>query len=257
MGEAYNGITKDWAIVDVPPGTKRVEMEGVGGGKEEVTWQRYNGVRRSKFIPEAEGGGERERERERERELVVDIRGRDREREVLDVSVRETRELVQQVDNRDRGRRFVAEKTKEDVMWTEITKDLVTKEAIEASGYGFEETEFFFYVMEYLRYVSFFALLFSFPPAPPRNFFGGEIGGCVRWEGWRDGDGNGERGMWILLTGFLAITGGCAPPGRSVRRNPQGEEREDSRDSVGEGTFAASGAGEGEGEEETVGVGVG
>lgn len=140
MGEGYNGFTKDWAIVDVPPGTKRVEMEGVGGAKEEVTWQRYNGVRRSKFIPDGAGEveiyGEREREREREREVV------------------ETREVV--VDSRDRGRRFVAEKTKEDVMWTEITKDLVIREAIEASGYGFEETEFFFYVMDYLRYVSFF-----------------------------------------------------------------------------------------------------
>ncbi|KAA6413806.1 MAG: hypothetical protein FRX48_02168 [Lasallia pustulata] len=135
MGEAYNGFTKDWAIVDVPPGTKRVEMEGVGGAKEEVTWQRYNGVRRAQFVPEAgelEVYGGREKEREREREVV------------------ETRELV--VDTRDRGRRFVAEKTKEDVMWTEITKDLVIKEAIEECGYGFEETEFFFYVMEYLRY---------------------------------------------------------------------------------------------------------
>lgn len=39
-------------------------------------------------------------------------------------------------------------------MWTEVTKDLVIKEAIEEVGYGFEETEQYFYVMEYLRYVS-------------------------------------------------------------------------------------------------------
>jgi len=39
-------------------------------------------------------------------------------------------------------------------MWTEITKDLVTKEGIESMGYAYEETDEFFYVMEYLRYVS-------------------------------------------------------------------------------------------------------
>jgi len=44
-------------------------------------------------------------------------------------------------------------------MWTEITKDLVTKEGIESLGYQYEETEEFFYVMEYLRYVSFIFFL--------------------------------------------------------------------------------------------------
>ena len=146
--------------MDVPPGTTRVEMEGVGGGKEEITWQRYNGVRRSRF--EGEAGEEREGSvvgGGKVREVDV-VREREREREMV-------------VDTRDRGRRFVAEKTKEDVMWTEITKDLVIREAIEESGYGFEETEFFFYVMEYLRYVSFspFPLFgvffFFFSPHPP------------------------------------------------------------------------------------------
>lgn len=129
IGEGYNGATKDWAIVDVPPGTRRVEMEGIGGAKEEVTWQRYNGVRRSKFIAEEDargysGGGE----------LV-------RQEEVV-------------IDNRDQGRRFAGQKDRKDVMWTEITKDLVCKEAIDEAGYDYEETEFFFYVMVYLRYVS-------------------------------------------------------------------------------------------------------
>lgn len=110
IGEGYNGATNDWAIIDVPPGTKRVTMDGVGGGKQEITWQRYNGVRRSKFLPDGRGearrfGGE----------------GRDRER------------------------------SKE--MWTEITKDLVVKEAIEQVGWEYEETEFFFYVMRFLGYV--------------------------------------------------------------------------------------------------------
>lgn len=47
-------------------------------------------------------------------------------------------------------------------MWTEITKDLVTKEGIESLGYAYEETDEFFYVMEYLRYVS-VSPLFLFP----------------------------------------------------------------------------------------------
>lgn len=40
-------------------------------------------------------------------------------------------------------------------MWTEITKDLVSKDAIEYMGYAYEETGEFFYVMDYLRYVRF------------------------------------------------------------------------------------------------------
>lgn len=39
-------------------------------------------------------------------------------------------------------------------MWTEVTKDLVVREAIEEVGYDYEETELFFYIMQYLRYVS-------------------------------------------------------------------------------------------------------
>jgi hypothetical protein len=40
-------------------GTKRVTMDGIGGGSQEVTWQRYNGVRRSKFITEGDEYGAR------------------------------------------------------------------------------------------------------------------------------------------------------------------------------------------------------
>lgn len=129
IGEAYHGATKDWAIVDVPPGTTRVKMHGVGGAAEEVTWQRYNGVRRAKFIPEDDGY---------DREGVVE-------------------RVEERVEERglDKGRRFVGMKPNTDMMWTEITKDLVIKEAIERLGYDYEETEFFFYVMEYLRYVGF------------------------------------------------------------------------------------------------------
>jgi hypothetical protein len=38
-------------------------------------------------------------------------------------------------------------------MWTEISKDLVVREAIERMGYDYEDAADFFYVMEYLQYV--------------------------------------------------------------------------------------------------------
>jgi hypothetical protein len=108
-GEAWNGATKDWSIIDVPPGTSRVRMDGIGGGAQEITWQRYNGVRRSKFI-----SGDDEH----------------------------TTDIYNQGP--------VKQKKKD--MWTEITKDLVIREAIDSCGYSCEETDDFFYVMEYLRY---------------------------------------------------------------------------------------------------------
>lgn len=38
-------------------------------------------------------------------------------------------------------------------MWTEITRNLVSAEAIKEKGYEFEESDEFYYVMEYLKYV--------------------------------------------------------------------------------------------------------
>lgn len=146
MGEAYHGATKDWAIVDVPPGTERVRMDGVGGGAAEVTWSKYSGVRRAQFLPD---GGAREsstslvttssepRERERTREHNHDTK--------VSVSIYD--------DKRGEGHR-PAPKEKRSEMWTEITKDLVTRQAIDELGYEYEETEFFYYILTYLRYVS-------------------------------------------------------------------------------------------------------
>lgn len=37
-----------------------------------------------------------------------------------------------------------------DELWTEITKDLVAREAIEELGYQFDETDFFYYIFEFL-----------------------------------------------------------------------------------------------------------
>lgn len=155
IGEAYNGATKDWAIVDVPPGTERVRMEGVGGGAEEITWQKYNGVRRSKFIPE------RERELARPREIAEPRR----ESNGLEIEISSHKrsrggvysheyERIQESSSDRRVGMPRPQKNRVGDLWTEITKDLVVKEAIEQMGYDYEETEFFYYVIQYLGYVS-------------------------------------------------------------------------------------------------------
>ena len=81
------------------------------------------------------------------------------------VEEEESRELTV-IDTRSAeiGRRFEAEKSKKDRMWTEITKDLVSLEAIKERGYEYEETEKYYYVMEYLRYVCLqLPLILAFP----------------------------------------------------------------------------------------------
>lgn len=153
MGEAWGGATKEWTIVDVPPGTERVRMDGIGGASADTSWSKYSGVRRTEFIPERDGAPapaprapspsrDRERDRDRDRgrpELVYE-----REREI---------DIDRTIDRRmTRSTAPPGPPPKE--MWTEITKDLVIKEAIEEMGYEYEETDMFFYVMKYLRYVS-------------------------------------------------------------------------------------------------------
>lgn len=169
MGEAWGGATKDWTLVDVPPGTERVRMEGAGGGAAEVTWQKYSGSRRSKFVPERGSEGalvplsppassattvvsDREgyanpRDRERDR-LSVQIFDKDRE---IDIEKTNDRRISLRPS-------LPAPAPKSKDMWTEVTKDLVVREAIEEAGYDYEETEVFFYIMQYLRYVSFTTL---------------------------------------------------------------------------------------------------
>ena len=138
-GEAYRGATRDWAIVDVPPGTQRVRMDGVGGGEQEITWQRYNGVRRSQFHPDGDdrdgyGGGQLTRP-------YPDTGGQ-------------------------LGARYGNPPNAKDRLWTEITKDLVVKEAIKEMGYEFEETEDFYYVFKFLGYVRASPALRLFPSPP-------------------------------------------------------------------------------------------
>jgi hypothetical protein len=155
IGEAYNGATKDWAIVDVPPGTERVRMDGVGGASEEITWQKYNGVRRSKFIPEREREivdiRERSLEGPRRESTSIEIDINSRRRKGGGVYEREYERIEESSDRRvgmPRG-----PKNRVGSLWTEITKDLVVKEAIEQLGYDYEETEYFYYVIQYLQYV--------------------------------------------------------------------------------------------------------
>ncbi|KAI1825012.1 hypothetical protein F4861DRAFT_219104 [Xylaria intraflava] len=147
MGEAKHGATRSWTIVDVPPGTERVKMDGVGGGSTETTWQRYNGVRRSKFIPDR---GDSplpdqvpETARDRVSVQILDSKHRDRE-----IDIEEVRDRRISIRDSDR----IPPAKRRDGMWTEITKDLVMREAIERLGYDYEETEYFYYVMQYLQY---------------------------------------------------------------------------------------------------------
>ena len=142
-GEAWNGTTRDWGLLDIPPGTERVRMDGAGGGREEITWQRYNGDRRERF---STGGRAYESEW-----------GNGYPPPRAPSSRRESRETKEEVKITER--RTMEEKPrKRDKMWTEVTKDLVVKEAILELGYDYEETDEFFYVMDYLRYVSGFRL---------------------------------------------------------------------------------------------------
>ncbi|KAF2725275.1 hypothetical protein K431DRAFT_317757 [Polychaeton citri CBS 116435] len=155
-GEGYNGATKDWGLVDIPPGTERVQMDGVGGGRQEITWERYNGERRSKFRT-----GDRVYESEYARGYSPAPREAARieappppaapeppktETKKDEIDIRITRR------EEDVGGREVAAPKKKERLWTEITKDLVIKEAVDEMGYEYEETNDFFYVIEYLRY---------------------------------------------------------------------------------------------------------
>jgi len=88
---------------------------------------------------------------EREEELDITIRRRTQGGKYLD------EDIVFERESRNRERDFSvrspslpAPKPRE--MWTEVTKDLVIKEAIEARGYDYEENDHHFYIMEYLQY---------------------------------------------------------------------------------------------------------
>lgn len=143
-GEAYNGATKDWALVDVPPGTERVRMDGVGGGRQEITWQRYNGERRGRFV-----SGDRAYEAEFGNGYAPQP-----QLSPAPAPPEPPREIKEEIRITKSRKESQPPPRKRDRMWTEVTKDLVIKEAIEEQGYEYEETDGHFYIIEYLRYVS-------------------------------------------------------------------------------------------------------
>ncbi|KAE8157042.1 hypothetical protein BDV40DRAFT_61543 [Aspergillus tamarii] len=57
------------------------------------------------------------------------------------------------------GRRYIGMKDQRNGLWTEITKDLVVKEAIERSGFEYEETVSSYYVFSYLQFEDVSALV--------------------------------------------------------------------------------------------------
>jgi hypothetical protein len=169
-------------------------MEGVGGGAQEITWQRYSGERRAKFstgdrVYEGEfGGGDRDPRRASSRPAPLPApcpppaapapppapapptpaAATSTEIKITDTRIVESSPPPRAAPAEPRPR------SRREKMWTELTKDLVIREAILERGYEFEETEEHFYVIEYLKYVSFFFLLFChrFPyplPSPHRK----------------------------------------------------------------------------------------
>jgi hypothetical protein len=117
-------------------------MDGAGGGSQEITWQRYNGVRRSKFMPDGSASDEgygSEVSRPAPAPVCVPV-------PVPSPAPAPAAGGI--------GARYGPRKKEGDGLWTEITKDLVVKEAITQAGYEFEETDDFYYIMSYLKYVS-------------------------------------------------------------------------------------------------------
>ncbi|KAG6006441.1 hypothetical protein E4U21_007059 [Claviceps maximensis] len=148
IGEAYHGATRDWTIVDVPPGTEKVRMDGVGGASTETNWSKYSGVRRTKFIPERDGALVPARQSSPSQ---AGLGGRDHRSSSATVYDREREiDVDVDIDIERRVTRTPAPPSRD--MWTEITKDLVCREAIEEMGYRYEETKWFFYIMDYLKY---------------------------------------------------------------------------------------------------------
>lgn len=136
-GEAYHGATRDWGLVDIPPGTRRVRMDGAGGGAQEVTWKRYDGNRRSKFYPDGDMD-----------EGYTTDPGRPSHRH------RPIREPSPEAPAPTIAARYGNRRDPRDGLWTEVTKDLVVKEAIQEMGWEYQETDEHYYIFRYMEYVS-------------------------------------------------------------------------------------------------------
>ncbi|KAL2158383.1 hypothetical protein VTH06DRAFT_4431 [Thermothelomyces fergusii] len=157
MGEAWNGITKDWALIDVPPGTERVRLDGAGGAAAEVTWKKWDGHRQTKIIPERDDKSsavssstslsELRGPVERGRRLSVHVVDNDRS-----VSRERNGDVEKVTDRRITIRGSTPPARNRSETWTEITKDLVSREAIERMGYEYTENESVYYIVDYLSH---------------------------------------------------------------------------------------------------------
>ncbi|RJE24053.1 hypothetical protein PHISCL_03589 [Aspergillus sclerotialis] len=122
---SHDSTTDDWAIVDAPPRPRRSMRSELDGVSRELSRKHYHSRERRLFPAD--------------------------ERTFPDDDLEPQRGQV--------GRRYVGARNPRDRLWTEITKDLVVREAIERSGYEFEETDFFYYIFEYLQYEDVSALV--------------------------------------------------------------------------------------------------
>lgn len=121
--DTHKSVTDEWAFVDNPPPPRR-EMRDERPIRE-LRDDMGSPIRDSKSRPYS-----------------------------MDRRPRFTDELPEEIGERDRrGRRYGGERKRKS-KWTEITKDLVVREAIERSGYEFEETELIYHVFAHLEYVS-------------------------------------------------------------------------------------------------------
>lgn len=162
MGEAWGGATRNWETLDVPPGTERVRMDGIGGGRTDTTWSKYSGERRTKFSPD--GGGS-----STVAAAVVPIlktkresRSKSRDDRRLSVAVvdRNTEIDVEQTRRRRKSRSRPPMVVAPRDTWTEVSRTAVSREALERLGYPYEESKHCFYIMMFVPAVSSPALLF-------------------------------------------------------------------------------------------------
>jgi hypothetical protein len=71
------------------------------------------------------------------------------------IEVKPRRKSVEEAESGRVAQQITEPKRVRDDRWTEITKKLVVREAIEDMGYEYEETRGYYYIFSYLRPVSF------------------------------------------------------------------------------------------------------
>jgi hypothetical protein len=142
-------------------------MDGAGGAGVDVDWTQYSGVRRTRFVPDRDRDPrdhcDYDDEISIQRSSSSDVGRVERERELHIEKVTDRKIL------RGGGGPAMPPPPRKPDMWTEITKDLVTRQALDSLNYEYEETDYHFYVMQYLQYVSGERqpLSFSGPAADP------------------------------------------------------------------------------------------